>query len=505
MRETSEGKVYTQFLASVGPVVTRVAVLEDSRLVEIYIERSNDRDLVGNIYKGRVTNVVEGMQAAFVDVGLEHDVFLPVSDIHFAHHHVDGEQDGAESPAPIGVPSIRKLLHVGQEVLVQILKDPVGSKGARATTNITVPGRYLVLMPTIEHIGVSRKIEDEAERERLRSIAMEVKPAGMGLIVRTVAEGRGREDFVGDINYLLRTWARIEERAAHAKPYTLLYQDSDLVEKIVRDIFSSEVDEFIIDDREVYERIIEACDFLSPALKSKIRLYDGERSLFEHYGVEQEIEKSLNEKVWLPCGGYLVIQETEALVSIDVNTGRYLGRDSLEYTAYTINLEAAEQIARQVRLRNLAGMIVIDFIDMEEEEHRKAVVEHLKEHFSRDRAKTFIYGMSELGLVQMTRKRSRPALSTRLKECCPFCGGEGRILSREYVSAKVFRRIQEYCKRGRSRALLVNVHPVIARMLMDTRREYIQELERRWGVEIYVRPERHFHYEQFEILDKDLT
>ncbi len=496
--------MFTQILSNVTPTATRVAVLEDSKLVELYIERPKHVDLVGNIYKGRVSNIAPGMQAAFVDVGLEHDVFLPMGDINVHHLHMTDEGSD-DILGHVQELSIRDILSPGQEIDIQIVKEPIGTKGARGTTNLTIPGRYLVLMPTTEHVGVSRRIEDEEERERLKDLVEQIRPPGMGLIVRTVAQGKTMEEFRGDINYLQRRWEKVKSRSNNADVYTLLYQDSNLVQKIIRDIFSANIDEFVIDSKEEFEHIIDASSFLSSSLREKINHYQGETPIFEQYGIEGELEKALNRKVWLPSGGYLIIEETEALVSIDINTGRFLGYSNLEETVFKTNCEAVEQIARQIRLRNLAGIIVIDFIDMEDEEHRRIVVEKLKEAFKRDRIKTNILEITELGLVQMTRQRHRPSLSTKMKESCPYCGGTGRVLSREYMGSKLFREIQSACQSESSQVLLVSAHPRVARLLLETHRKTLNDLEERFGKKIYVRGELGFHQEQFKVAGERLT
>ena len=496
--------MYTQILANVTPTATRVAVLEDSKLVELYIERPKHVDLVGNIYKGRVSNIAPGMQAAFVDVGLEHDVFLPMGDINVHHLHMTDEGSD-DILGHVQELSIRDILRPGQEIDIQIVKEPVGTKGARGTTNLTIPGRYLVLMPTTEHVGVSRRIEEEEERERLKAVVEEIRPEDMGLIVRTVAQGKSLEEFRGDINYLLRRWEKVELKSRNAEVYTLLYQDSNLVQKVIRDIFSATIDQFVIDSKEEYENILDASSFLSNSLRQKIHHYQGETPIFEQYGIEGELERALNRKVWLPSGGYLIIEETEALVSIDINTGRFLGYRNLEETVFKTNCEAVEQIARQIRLRNLAGIIVIDFIDMEDEEHRRIVVEELKHAFRRDRIKTNILELTELGLVQMTRQRHRPSLSTKMKESCPYCSGTGKVLSREFMGSKLFREIQKACQSESSQVLLVSAHPRVARLLLETHRKTLNDLEERFGKKIYVRGELGFHQEQFKVAGERLT
>lgn len=530
--------MYTQLLANVTPAVTRVAMVEDGQLVELYIERATDRTLVGNIYKGRVSNIARGMQAAFVDVGLEHDIFLPLSGIvqpprgadegpvdavsavrsspgmprpprsHPLLPAMEGAPDNPGSvpgPMPTEEPEgvkITDLLKVGQEILVQVVKEPVGTKGARGTTNLTLPGRYLVLMPTYEHIGISRRIEDAGERDRLRTLGEQLKPAGMGLIMRTVAEGRQEEDFRADVDFLLDQWRTIQELTSRAGARTLLFHDSSLLQKIVRDVFSTRIDEFVIDARDEYERVLAESSFLPQTLKANIKLHEGPEPLFDRYSVEIDIERALEPKVWLKSGGFVVIQETEALTSIDVNTGRYLGSTNLEETVFKTNLEAAETIAREVRLRNLAGIIVIDFIDMTDEEHRKRVVERLREAFRRDRIRTNILDLTALGLVEMTRQRHRTTLSTRLKEMCPYCKGEGRILAADYLTSRIFREVQRVCATSGAEAIYVSAHPTVARHILEGRQQSIPELETRYRKKIFVRGEPEYHRETFRVEEK---
>lgn len=501
--------MHTQLLANVTPAVTRVAMVEDGTLVELYIERATDRTLVGNIYKGRVSNIARGMQAAFVDVGLEHDIFLPLSGIvqppRVAQESAAPEASESGEPGPVDEPEgpkITDLLKVGQEILVQVVKEPVGTKGARGTTNLTLPGRYLVLMPTYEHVGISRRIEETAERERLRGIGDALKPAGMGLIMRTVSEGQHEDDFRTDVEFLLSQWRTIQDLAARSPARTLLFQDSSLLQKIVRDVFSTRIDEFVIDAREEYERVLAESSFLPQTLKANIKLHDTPEPLFDKYGVEVELERALERKVWLKSGAFVVIEETEALISIDVNTGKFLGSTNLEETVFKTNLEAAETIARQVRLRNLAGILVIDFIDMTEEDHRKQVVDRLRDAFKRDRIRTNILELSGLGLVQMTRQRHRTTLSTRLKEMCPYCKGEGRILAADYLTSRIFREVQRVCATAASEAIYVSAHPTVARHIMEGRHQSIPQLETRYRKKIFVRGEPEYHRETFRVEDR---
>ena len=353
-----------EIVVNVGEEETRVAVLEDKTLVEIYIERSINQRLVGNIFRGRVENVLPGMQAAFVNIGLEKNAFLYVEDALPANSQDGGGQAGYTLGA-----NICDILKQGQEILVQIVKEPIGTKGPRVTTHITLPGRYLVLMPTLDYIGISRRIESEKERERLKDLAAGVKPEGMGVIVRTVAEGVEEEELSQDIILLTKLWRKILSRAAGGTVPNVVHRDLELVQRVLRDVFTEDVDRLILDSRYEYEKVLELQDISNPRLKLKVFL-DERENIFEEYGIEQEIEKALNHKVWLKCGGYLVIDQAEALTAIDVNTGKYVGTTNLEDTVLKTNLEAAREIARQLRLRKIGGIVIVDFIDMTLEAHR---------------------------------------------------------------------------------------------------------------------------------------
>ncbi|HEV7786906.1 MAG TPA: Rne/Rng family ribonuclease, partial [Thermoanaerobaculia bacterium] len=425
-----------KMLIESDPHQTRIAVLEDDRLTEIFVERHRHRGLVGNVYKGRVTRVLPGMQAAFVDVGLERDAFLYVSDVAadveaMEDLEIDDARNHDEIPAQHqgGSPSIDDLLKPGQEIIVQVVKDPLPSKGARISTHVTLPGRYLVLLPTVKHFGVSRRIEDEAERERLVAILHQLPVTAGGLIVRTVGEGKGPEEFESDLVYLARLWEKVRHRAGRVSAPTLLHQDLDLALRVVRDLLRSDFAVLWVDGEETYERIVEFLDQVQPALVSKVKLFRQRSSLFEQFGIEEQIEAALKTKVWLKSGGYIVINPTEALVAIDVNTGRFVGQSNLEDTVLQTNLEAVSEIVRQIRLRDLGGIIVIDLIDMVEAVHREEVFASLESEIKKDRAKTKLLNISEFGLVEVTRKRSRSNLERLLTQPCSYCGGRGRIKS----------------------------------------------------------------------------
>ncbi|MDZ4131632.1 MAG: Rne/Rng family ribonuclease, partial [Dethiobacteria bacterium] len=438
---------------------TRVALLEKGKLVELDIERPLQHRVVGNLYKGIVANVLPGMQASFVDIGLEKNAFLYVDDI-----FTDWDD---ESPPPVRS-TIDKLLRVGEEIMVQVIKEPYGSKGARVTGQITIPGRYLVLVPGADYIGVSRRIESQAERDRLRREVEKLKPDQLGLIVRTVAEGVETEVMAQDLQFLVQLWNRISTRFQQKAAPSILYQDLSLTCRIARDLFVEEFSSFLIDNEHEYDKVREIVDYISPHLKNKVKYYQEAEPIFERYGVEVEIEKALARQVWLKSGGYLVFDETEALTVVDVNTGRYIGRRNLADTILKTNLEAAEEIARQIRLRDIGGIIIIDFIDMTIEDHRRKVVDKLNSSIKNDRTKTYVLGITNLGLVEMTRKKVRQDLSEYLQQPCPYCGGSGRVLTPLVVSTRIEGELKRELQEEKSKAVLVEMHHEVASIIIGS-------------------------------------
>ncbi len=470
---------------------TRVALLEKGKLVELDIERPLQYRVVGNLYKGTVANVLPGMQAAFVDIGLEKNAFLYVDD-------VSSDWD-EESPPPTGG-TIEKLLQVGEEVMVQVIKEPYGSKGARVTGQITIPGRYLVLVPGADYIGVSRRIESQAERDRLRREVEILKPEHLGLIVRTVAEGVDTEVMAQDLQFLVQLWNRIQTRFQQKTAPAILYQDLSLTCRIARDLFVEEFSSFLIDNEHEYDKVREIVDYISPHLKNKVKLYQEDEPIFERYGVEKEIEKALARQVWLKSGGYLVFDETEALTVIDVNTGRYIGRRNLADTILKTNLEAADEIARQVRLRDIGGIIIIDFIDMSIEDHRRKVIEKLNSAIRSDRTKTYVLGLTNLGLVEMTRKKVRQDLSEYLQEPCPYCGGSGRVLTPLVISTRVESQLKQQLKEIKNRAVLVEMHHEVAAIIIGSGGGNLKKLEDELGRHIFIRGTEDIHVEKHRIV-----
>lgn len=406
-----------QIVINIDDFQSRAAIIEDGKVVEILVEREEEGRINGSIYKGKVANVLPGMESAFVNIGLEKNGFLYVNDLReFEEKYLDGILN---SNRPI-----EDILTVGDEVVVQILNEPRGNKGARVTTHFTIPGKYLVLMPNNDHIAISKKIKDEEERERLENIFKDIKPENMGVIIRTAAYGKSEFHFEREIEYLVKKWEDIEKKIKGAKIGEVLYKDNGIVTTVLRDIFSNDIDELIVDNEEVYWEIIDYVNaFSEKTLKTKIKLYrdSDEKEIFDLYGISEEIEKALNEVVWLECGGYLVIQKTEALISIDVNTGKNTGSYNLEETVVNTNVEAAREIPRQLRLRNFGGIIIIDFIDMRVEEDKVRVIEELEKNLQKDRIKNNIVHFTDLGLVEMTRKRTGKPLAYYYQEVCPYC------------------------------------------------------------------------------------
>lgn len=482
-----------EILISIDEYENRVAILEEGRLCEIYISRE-DR-ILGSIYKGKVTNILSGMQAAFVNIGLDKSAFLCVDDV-LIKNRLDEDIESIEEHRRL---SIKDILKANQETLVQVIKEPIGSKGPRVTTQIALPGRYLVYLPMAQYIGVSRKIKDEKERERLKNTAKKIRRSKDGLIVRTVAEYKDKEELEKDYLFLTRLWKKIAQVSKKKKAPYLVHQELTLVYQIIRDVFSEDFDKLIVDSINEYERILEFLELFSPDLKNKISFYQDELPLFQHYGIEKEIEKALKKKVWLASGGYIVIEKTEALIVIDVNTGKYVGRTSLAETILKTNLEATREIAHQLRLRDIGGIIIIDFIDMDFEEDKKKVLDKLEEELKKDRNKTFIIGMTELGLVQLTRKRSRKDLTAYLSESCPYCSGEGRIYSIETVKIKFEREIKRLNFEDKFDYFLVTAHPKVALAILGWEGEDLERLEKEMGKSIYMRADETSHHEKIEI------
>jgi ribonuclease G len=484
---------------------TKVALLEDSVACELFIEREDHRSFVGNIYKGRVSRVLPGMQSAFVALGLERDAFLYVADLFeewgenllTPEEQAEAERTGNHREAPI-----EERLHEGQEILAQVLKEPLGTKGARITSHVSLPGRYLVFMPTVEHVGVSRKIVDEDERRRLKSLLKEIRleRGGGGFIVRTAGQGRGREDFERDAHYLTKVWDEVRAAASREKAPTLLHSELGLVQRLLRDRLSGEVAAIWIDNEREFRRTLDLVTQLEPQLAPRVRLYSKPQGIFEAYGVSTEIERALRSKVWLSSGGYLVINQTEALVAIDVNTGRYVGQKRLEDTILETNLVAVKEIVRQIRLRDLGGIVVVDFIDMEERKSRRAVMAALDEELKRDRAPSKVLSINEFGLVIITRKRVKHSLERLLCEPCPYCGGGGMIKSATTVCSEIFDEVKKLAPEMRGLGLMLKVNPEVARALGEEEAALLKDLAGIVGAEIRIRADPLLHQEQFDVV-----
>lgn len=487
----------SEIVINAGREETRVALLEGGQLAELYIERKKDISLVGNIYKGRVVRVLPGMQSAFVDIGLEKTAFLHVADVYFDFDYPAIGEDITEALLP-HLP-IEELLQEGQDVLVQVSKDPIGTKGARITSYITIPGRYLVLMPGVEHIGVSRRISDEDERRRLKELVSGIKPQGFGLIVRTASEGCTEEEIKKDIELLMLLWENIQNKKEVVSSPHLLYSDLDLIFRGVRDLLGPEVRRLIIDSEAEYRRIVGFVDTYFPKLSSKIELYEGVEPIFDFFGIEHEIPRALGRRVWLKSGGYIVIDQTEALTAIDVNTGKFVGKATLEDTVLKTNLEAVKEIAYQIRLRNLGGIIIIDFIDMQKEENRKRVFSAFKEAMSKDRVKSTIFQVSGLGLIEMTRKRVRESLGGTLCEPCFYCDGKGLIKSRVTVCYEIFRELRKMALERKNGKVIITVHPHVAELLYEEESEGLEGIEREYGFKLIIKTDKNLHQEDYEI------
>ena len=462
---------------------TKAAVLENGKLMEIYIDRSFQKRLAGNIYKGKVANVLPGMQAAFVSIGLDRNAFLYVEDI---------RSNNQEKALPI-----QNLVREGEELLVQVVKEPFGTKGARVTTHLTFPGRYVVFMPDLNTVGVSRRIKSERERERLKKIAEEVRIPERGLIVRTVAEGVSAEELERDVRELYNLWKLVKEKAARKSAPALIHQELELVSWVVRDLFGEDVDRLLTNDQETYEKIIELVQAFEPSLCSRICLASSD--VAERFDLEQEMTKALRPKVWLKSGGYLVIDEAEALTVIDVNTGKYTGTKNFAETVFRTNMEAVQEIVRQIRLRNLGGIIIIDFIDMELLEHRNKVIKQLEEELKKDKTRTCVLGLTQLGLLELTRKKVRPSLSSLLERSCPYCEGTGRVLSEETVSMKACQYIRSLADQEDSLGILVEVHPSVAAFLIGGGGSHLRELEEEIGKKIIIKGSDASHLEDVQV------
>jgi ribonuclease G len=498
-----------EILISATQHETRVAILEDDLLVELMVDRPDAERIVGDIYLGQVQAVLPGIQAAFVDIGTEKAAFLHASDVAGRDDEEDDDEDdnGRRSRTH---PPIQDLIEKGQRVIVQATKEPISTKGPRVTTHISLPGRFLVFTPGSKHLGVSRKIEDREERARLRALAREVVPDGAGgVIIRTVGEELTREIFEREFTTLHETWQKIQRRAKSARPPMLIHREAKLTSGIIRDVFTAKVDALIIDRKEVFHEVRQYLEGVDPNLMSRVHHYVDPVPLFDKYGIEDAIREAFQRRVELPSGGHIIIEPTEALVSIDVNTGRYTGRKDPEKTILRTNLDAAKEIARQLRLRDIGGIIVCDFIDMDTRANQDRLLQELRQYLGRDRARTRAFQVSELGLIQMTRQRVRPSLFQSLTEPCAYCGGSGRVFRPETVVRRVERAIRRVAVQRAEKDVTIRVHPQVALYILEEEPDFLRRLEKALRLDVDLRDDPLMKQDEFRLLagpaDSDVT
>ncbi|HVN97295.1 MAG TPA: Rne/Rng family ribonuclease [Syntrophorhabdaceae bacterium] len=476
---------------------TRIAFLENGVIVEFFIEKKNDHSMVGSIYKGKVVRIVPGMDAAFVDIGLEKSAFLYVGDI-ILDKMMYEDYDDSDYRIERGE-RIEGVLEDGQELMVQVSREPIGQKGTRVTSKITLPGRLLVLMPATDHIGVSRRIEDEEERKRLAALLKQLCPPGYGIIARTASEGKAAEELGSDLNFLLRIWESIQEKAKGQRAPAILHQEMGIIFRVIRDVHSHNLKRIIVDDEFVYSKLEQFIKEYLPEEGCEVVLFNEKDPIFEVYGIEIEVAKLLQKKIWLKSGGYIVLDYTEALTVIDVNTGKYLGRKDLEDTILRTNLEAVKEIVYQIRLRNIGGIIVIDFIDMERKESRETVFQTLVEALKKDRIKTFAYPISEIGVVQITRKRTRHNIVSLLSETCPNCEGSGYIKSRHTVCYEVLRELTSACKKGEGKIVNIHLSPEVADLLYEEEKNSLEYIESTYKTKVNLIADPAYSVDKFSL------
>ena len=501
-------KTGNKLVLSVEKLETRVALLEGGRLEEYSVERKSSRNIVGSVYKGKVKNIEMGLKAMFVDIGFEKNAFLHFWDaIPAALGSGIEEIDRRSNKRPrkrITVKDIPSIYPVGSDVIVQVTKGPIGTKGPRVTTNLSFAGRYLVLMPFSDRSGISRKIEEPKERERLRKVLRQLDiPEGVGVIIRTVGEGQRARYFVRDLRVLLDQWSKVDQAIRDNASPSRLFEEPDLVERTVRDFLTEEINEILCDDRGATDRMTDMIGQISRRARNRVRHYDGATPIFETYGVQKQIDDAFHRQVWLKCGGYIVIDETEALVAIDVNTGRNKGGRDVEKTILQTNLEAADEIARQLRLRNIGGLIIADFIDMKSRRDQQSVYNLMKERLKRDKARTHVLPISQLGLMEMTRQRAQESLSDTIYENCPYCGGRGVVKTTMSTSVELHRTLNTVMRRYQDSIhdIRVILNPDVLKRLKEEDEELLVELERRYAGRLMFRADPAFHHEKFVITD----
>lgn len=509
--------MYKKIIINMAEHETRVALLEDGNIAELFIERGDVSDIAGNIYKGKVQRVLPGMQAAFVDIGLKQAAFIYVSDINNGRYYEvenfltarnEDEDDFFNINSPGLSPflinheyHIEEMITEGQDIMVQAAKAPLGSKGARVTTHISLPGRFLVFMPTSDHIGISRKIEDETERNRLKEIVESSRRDNFGYIVRTAAEDIQKEKIAYEMGFLKNLWENIQKKYQTAPAPSLLHKEVTISLRAVRDLLLHEAEKLIIDSRSGYESVLLFLDSFVPSLKDSVEFYEGLEPIFDAYNLEGDISRALKRKVWLKSGGYIVIEHTEALIAIDVNTGRFVGKYNLEETILKTNLEAVKEIAYQIRLRDIGGIIIIDFIDMKKKSNQEKVFNALKKALLKDKSKTHILPISEMGLIQMTRKRIRKPLTRILCEPCFYCDGEGYLISRQTICYNIYREILSESRDMMGVKVSLRVNPEIAELLHGEENHLIASLEKIIGKQIVIYPNSQLHMEEFDVLE----
>lgn len=495
-----------EYVINVNPLETRIALVEDKRLAELTIERDEERSVVGNIYKGRVDGIVPGIQAAFIDIGLERNGFLYVGDIAGSEGtgDFDIEDDGGKSKRrsrPGKRPPIESILKKGQSIMVQVQKDTLGSKGVRLTNFVTLPGRYVVLMPTVSQIGVSRKIDNPRERDRLKSTLRSFRRnKKYGLIIRTAGEDQPKEDILADLQYLNKLWDKVKRKMERGGKVVLLREESSPILKKVRDTFTADIGRLTIDDPVHYNQIVKFLETFAPHLRERCRLYGGRRPLFDKLGIEEEIKQALDRKVFLKSGGHICIDQTEALIAIDVNTGKFTGKKNLEDTVFKTNIEAADEIARQMRLRDLGGIIVVDFIDMEYQTNRKKLLRQCQNALRSDHAKTTVSDVGELGMIEMTRKRVKHNLVAALSQPCPYCEGSGVVRSVTTVTFDTLRGLQKLFCKSKEKRVVLQVHPDVARRLRNENKDLLDDVLTRFDREVSIESVSDFHVHDTKVL-----
>lgn len=505
--------MYTDILINATSYENRIALVDNGNLIEFHLERPSERGFIGNIYLGKVVRVLPGIDAAFVDIGLERTGFLYVDDILPDNQFYNGfgstasntdtdlepsaEKDGDLSSNKR--PPISELLKESQDILVQIAKEPIGTKGARLTCNITLPCRNLVFMPLTDHIGISRKIENEEVRQQLKDKIEDLRPPGAGFIIRTVAEHISREELEADMEFLLLLWDEILSKSTKGNAPSLIYKDLDILLRTIRDFFTEDINELVVDNRQVYNQLLSYAKTFAPKLQRKIFHYDSDTPLFESYGIEVDINSALDKKVWLRSGGYIIIEPTEALTVIDVNTGRFIGKNDLAETIFKTNMEAVKEIAYQLRLRNIGGIIIIDFIDMDDEQSREDLYTAFKKAMQEDKSKVNILKLSEFGLVQMTRKRLSESLTQSMCEPCFYCGGDGFLKSCRTVCYEIFRKLTKEAGNTNASSATIKVHPDVAEIMLNEEGSHIEQIEKDTGKQLTVTSSSDMHIKRYEI------